>query len=51
MCNSLGIKIDPTIVNMSISGAKIDQGGTETGGSTVATGEVFTGNAGTFIVG
>lgn len=24
VCNSLGIKIDPTIVNMSIDGAKID---------------------------
>ena len=25
VCGSLGIKIDPTIVHMSITGAKIDQ--------------------------
>ena len=33
VCNSLGIKIDPIIVHMSISGGKIDQGGTLKGHS------------------
>ena len=51
VCNSLGIKIDPTIVHMSINNGYIDQGGKLSGKSVMAAGEVMEGNAGAHIIG
>ena len=51
VCGSLGIKIDPTIVHMSIKNGFIDQGGKLADHSTMAAGEVMEGNAGAQILG